>query len=52
MSNIKTTIFGTLAAICGLLSTNDSLIGTIGKMGTALFTFLIGASAKDASNKN
>ena len=52
MPNIKTTIFGALAALCGFLQTQPSTIGTIGTIGTALFTFLMGASAKDASTKN
>jgi len=51
MPNIKTTIFGALAALCGFFQTQPGTIGTVGTLGTGIFTFLMGASAKDASNK-
>ena len=51
MANAKTTIFGALAAICGYLQTQAGTIGVVGQLGAGLFTFLMGASAKDASNK-
>jgi uncharacterized membrane protein len=53
MKNAKTTIFGTLAAIGGYLSTSTT--GTtqiIGQLFAGLFTFLMGASAKDATTQN
>lgn len=49
--NLKTTIFGALAAVCSVLSTNPGLIGSIGTAGAALFTFFLGASAEDAKKK-
>jgi len=49
--NLKTTIFGTLAAFCGVLSTQNGIAGTIGTVGSAIFTFLLGASAEDAKKK-
>ena len=51
MNNIKTTIFGALAAVCGFLQNQNGNLGIIGTIGTGLFTFLMGAAAKDASNK-
>jgi hypothetical protein len=52
MKNIKTTIFGALAAICGYLQTVPGTAGQVGAIGVGVFTFLMGATAKDASNKN
>ena len=53
MNNVKTTIFGALAAIGGYLA--QSTTGTlqlIGQLVGGAATFLLGAAAKDASNKN
>jgi hypothetical protein len=52
MKNGKTTIFGALAAACGFLGTQTGILGIIGQIGTGLFTFLMGASAKDATTQN
>jgi hypothetical protein len=52
MKNGKTTIFGALAAACGFLATQNGVLGIIGQIGTGLFTFLMGAAAKDATTKN
>jgi hypothetical protein len=52
MKNGKTTIFGFLAAIFGFAGTQPGTMGAIGQVGTAIFTTLMGAAAKDASNKN
>jgi len=51
MLNLKTTIFGALAAVCGYLQSQPGTVGVVGQLGAGLFTFLMGASAKDASNK-
>jgi UDP-N-acetylmuramyl tripeptide synthase len=48
MKNIKTTLFGALAAICSAAATTPGVIGTIGTIGASLFTFLLGHSAQDA----
>jgi UDP-N-acetylmuramyl tripeptide synthase len=52
MKNGKTTIFGALAATCGFLGTQSGILGIIGQIGAGLFTFLMGASAKDATTIN
>lgn len=51
MKNSKTTIFGALAAAFGFLSTQNGVLGIAGQIGTGLFTFLMGAAAKDATTK-
>lgn len=44
----KTTVFGALAAACGVLSKSDnSILSIVGVCGTALFTFLLGNAAAD-----
>jgi hypothetical protein len=52
MKNAKTTIFGFLAAIFGFAGTQPGTMGTVGQIGTAIFTTLLGAAAKDSTNKN
>jgi len=52
MNNAKTTIFGALAAVLGFLANSTTgITQQIGVIGSSLFIFLTGASAKDASNK-
>jgi len=48
MKNIKTTVFGALAAVASVLSNQPGVIGTIGTIGASIFTFLLGHSAQDA----
>jgi hypothetical protein len=51
MKNAKTTIFGLLAAIGGYFATSGSgTIQFIGQAVAGISTFLLGATAKDASN--
>jgi hypothetical protein len=52
MPNAKTTIFGALAAVCVYLQNLGGVVGQVGTIGAGVFTFLMGAAAKDASNKN
>ena len=52
MKNVKTTIFGLLAAIGGYFATNGiGKIQGIGQTVATISTFLLGASAQDASKK-
>lgn len=48
MRNPKTTIFGALAAACGVLATQPGIAGVIGTIGSSIFTLLLGHSAQDA----
>ena len=51
MRNVKTTIFGLLAAIGGYFANaGTGKVQTAGQLVATLSTFLLGASAKDASN--
>jgi hypothetical protein len=51
MRNIKTTIFGLLAAIGGFFATSGTgTVQIIGQTVAGISTFLLGATAKDASN--
>jgi len=51
MKNLKTTIFGLLAAIGGYFATSGTgTLQVIGQTVAGISTFLLGASAKDASN--
>jgi hypothetical protein len=51
MTNVKTTIFGLLSAIGGYFAMNGTgKIQVIGQAVAGISTFLLGASAKDASN--
>jgi len=53
MKNTKTTIFGLLAAIGTILSSSSiPKLSSIGTALTTISTFLLGAAAKDATNKN
>lgn len=48
MKNWKTTLSGALAAVSTFLATSpNATLQTIGQVGQILFTFLMGASAKD-----
>jgi len=51
MTNAKTTIFGLLSAIGGYFAMNSTgKLQVIGQAIAGISTFLLGASAKDASN--
>ena len=51
MKNAKTTIFGLLAAIGGYFASNGTgKLQGIGQLVGSISTFLLGASASDASN--
>jgi hypothetical protein len=51
MTNAKTTIFGLLSAIGGYFAMNSTgKLQVIGQAVAGISTFLLGASAKDASN--
>jgi hypothetical protein len=51
MNNFKTTFFGLLAAIGGYFATSGTgTLQLIGQTIAGISTFLLGASAKDASN--
>jgi len=51
MKNVKTTIFGLLAAVGGYFAQSGSgKLQAAGQIVATISTFLLGASAKDASN--
>jgi hypothetical protein len=51
MKNVKTTIFGLLAALGGYFAQNSTgKLQGAGQIVATISTFLLGASAKDASN--
>jgi hypothetical protein len=48
MKNVKTTIFGLLAAIGGYFAQTTGKLQSAGQLVATLSTFLLGASASDA----